>query len=275
MPARGISPSACGRGAKCQLRPPAQSQRRVPLSAGAPALSVSGEEAQHVVPRPHVIVFFLGRLGWVEDGSLAVGLTSGLSATTLVSFVAWADGDSRLDWSPSSETGSFSACSRRQPSSQRACCPRSSKSPRTRSWRSRAATIPRSVQIGLIHDFCVRRSNRLRVWSLVRSLPLGRRSPSRVAHGAAACARRWRPWRRLSRAAAFAAAWRSAAASAAATRSRCARCVALGSLSSLRCVVGTLAYHTQQQVTTASSFHQISGNTPGATHTQPVLAAAA
>ena len=53
----------------------------------------------------HVIVFFLGRLGWVEDGSLAVDLTSGLSAATLVSFEAWADGDGRLDWSPSSETG--------------------------------------------------------------------------------------------------------------------------------------------------------------------------
>ena len=53
----------------------------------------------------HVIVFFLGRLGWVEDGSLAVDLTSGLSAATLVSFEAWADGDGRLDWPPSSETG--------------------------------------------------------------------------------------------------------------------------------------------------------------------------
>ena len=37
----------CGRGATCQLRPPTPSQRRVSLSAGAPALSVSGEEAQH------------------------------------------------------------------------------------------------------------------------------------------------------------------------------------------------------------------------------------
>ena len=53
----------------------------------------------------HVIVFFLGRLGWVEDGSLAVDLTSGLSAATLASFEAWADGDGRLDWPPASETG--------------------------------------------------------------------------------------------------------------------------------------------------------------------------
>ena len=52
----------------------------------------------------HVIVFFLGRLGWVEDGSLAVDLASGLSAATLASFEAWADGDGRLDWSPTSET---------------------------------------------------------------------------------------------------------------------------------------------------------------------------
>ena len=55
----------------------------------------------------HVIVFFLGRLGWVEDGSLAVDLASGLSAATLASFEAWADGDGRLDWSPTSETGSL------------------------------------------------------------------------------------------------------------------------------------------------------------------------
>ena len=41
----------------------------------------------------HVIVFFLGRLGWVEDGSLAVDHASGLSAATLVSFGAWTDGD--------------------------------------------------------------------------------------------------------------------------------------------------------------------------------------
>ena len=77
--------------------------------------------------------------------------------------------------------------------------------------------------------------------SLAQSLPLPRRSPFRVAHGAAAYARRWRPWRRLSRAAALAAAWRSAAASAAAARSRHARCVVLGSSSSLRVVVGAVA----------------------------------
>ena len=125
------------------------------LADALPALDfVFGAGGRRRLPL-HVIVFFLGRLGWVEDGSLAVNLTSGLSAATLVSFEAWADGDSRLDLSPSSETGSFSACSRRQPSSRRACCPRSSRSPRTRSWRSRAATIPRSVQIGLIRDFCV------------------------------------------------------------------------------------------------------------------------
>ena len=52
----------------------------------------------------HIIVFFLGRLDWVEDGSLAVDLASGLSAATLASFEAWADGDGRLDWSPTSET---------------------------------------------------------------------------------------------------------------------------------------------------------------------------
>ena len=49
-------------------------------------------------------VFLLGRLGWLEDGSLAVDLSSGLSAATLASFEAWADGDGRLDWPPTSET---------------------------------------------------------------------------------------------------------------------------------------------------------------------------
>ena len=75
----------------------------------------------------------------------------------------------------------------------------------------------------------VRYSRQLCVWSLARSLPPAWRSPSRGAHGAAACARRWRPWRRLGRAAAFAAAWCSAAASAATARSRCARYVVLDS----------------------------------------------
>ena len=64
------------------------------------------------------------------------------------------------------------------------------------------------------------------VWSLARSLPLLGRSPLRGTHGAAAgggrrraaleapllAAPRWRSWRRLSRAAALAAAGRSAAA---------------------------------------------------------------
>ena len=34
------------------------------------------------------IVYLLGRLGRVEDGSLAIDLTPGLSATTLASFEA-------------------------------------------------------------------------------------------------------------------------------------------------------------------------------------------
>ena len=51
----------------------------------------------------NVIVFFLGRLGWVEDDSLAVDLASGLSAATLASFGAWAVRDGRLGWSPADE----------------------------------------------------------------------------------------------------------------------------------------------------------------------------
>ena len=45
--ARGLSPSARARGATCQLQPPTPSQRRLSRGADAPALAVSGEEAQH------------------------------------------------------------------------------------------------------------------------------------------------------------------------------------------------------------------------------------
>ena len=61
------------------------------LADALPALDfVFGVGGRRRLPL-HVFVFFLGRLGWVEDGSLAVNLTSGLSAATLVSFEAWAD----------------------------------------------------------------------------------------------------------------------------------------------------------------------------------------
>ena len=54
------------------------------LAGALPALDfVFGVGGRRRLPL-HVIVFFLGRLGWVEDGSLAVDLTSGLSAATLV-----------------------------------------------------------------------------------------------------------------------------------------------------------------------------------------------
>ena len=49
--------------------------------------------------------FFLGRLGWVEDRTLAIDFAAGLSPATLASFEAWALADKRLDWSPTSETG--------------------------------------------------------------------------------------------------------------------------------------------------------------------------
>ena len=155
--------------------------------------------------------------------------------------------------------------------------------------------------------------SRLCVWSLARSLPLWGRSPSRGAHGAAACgaalallapawscrrarggvtlgrrssaaaarslgavrsaqrlalsacgrwrgrflsgggrrraaltaplpaALRWRSWRRLSRAAALAAAWRSAAALPRRRLALSARCVVLSGSRSLRVVVGAVA----------------------------------
>ena len=47
-PTRGLSPSARARGVTCQLRTPTSSQRHVSRSgAGAPALAVIREEAQH------------------------------------------------------------------------------------------------------------------------------------------------------------------------------------------------------------------------------------
>ena len=55
------------------------------LAAALPTLDfVFGVGGRRRLPL-HIIVFFLGRLGWVEDGSFAVNLTSGLSAATLVS----------------------------------------------------------------------------------------------------------------------------------------------------------------------------------------------
>ena len=51
-----------------------------------------------------VIVCLLGRLGWVEDDRLHIDLASGLSAATLASVEDWAVADSRLDWTPTSDT---------------------------------------------------------------------------------------------------------------------------------------------------------------------------
>ena len=76
------------------------------LAEALPALGfVLGAGGQRHLPL-NGIVFFLGRrLGWVEDGSLAIDPASGLSAATLASFEAWAVHDGRLVWTPTSETG--------------------------------------------------------------------------------------------------------------------------------------------------------------------------
>ena len=74
------------------------------LAAALPTLDfVSGVGGQRHLPL-NAIAFFLGRLGWVEDSSLAIDLASGLSAATLASFEAWAVRDGRLKWTPTSET---------------------------------------------------------------------------------------------------------------------------------------------------------------------------
>ena len=74
------------------------------LAEAMPLMDFTERGGQKFLPL-NVIVFFLGRLGWVEDRSLAIDLTAGLSPATLASFEAWAVADKRLDWSPTSETG--------------------------------------------------------------------------------------------------------------------------------------------------------------------------
>jgi len=74
------------------------------LAEAMPLLNFTERGGQKFLPL-NVIVFFLGRLGWVEDRSLAIDLTCGLSPATLTKFEAWAVADKRLDWSPTSETG--------------------------------------------------------------------------------------------------------------------------------------------------------------------------
>ena len=73
------------------------------LVEAMPLLDFTERGGQKFLPL-NVIVFFLGRLGWVEDRSLAIDLTAGLSPATLSKFEAWAVADKRLDWSPTSET---------------------------------------------------------------------------------------------------------------------------------------------------------------------------
>ena len=74
------------------------------LAGAMPLMDFTERSGQKFLPL-NVIVFFLGRLGWVEDRSLAIDLTAGLSPATLASFDAWAVADGRMDWSPTSETG--------------------------------------------------------------------------------------------------------------------------------------------------------------------------
>ena len=73
------------------------------LTAALPGLQYVKISGQQHLPL-NVIVYLLGRLGWVEDYRLQVDLASGLSAATLASFEEWAVTDGRLDWTPTSET---------------------------------------------------------------------------------------------------------------------------------------------------------------------------
>ena len=81
--------------------------------------------------------------------------------------------------------------------------------------------------------------SRFCVWSLAHPLRGGRRRAALTAPLPAAP--RWRSWRRLGRAAALAAAWRSAAALPRRRLALSARCVVLSGLRSLRVVAGAVA----------------------------------
>ena len=73
------------------------------LTAALPGLQYVKISGQQHLPL-NVIVYLLGRLGWVGDPRLQIDLACGLSAATLASFEDWAVTDGRLDWSPTSET---------------------------------------------------------------------------------------------------------------------------------------------------------------------------
>ena len=73
------------------------------LTAALPGLQYVKISGQQHLPL-NVIVYLLGRLGWVGDPRLQIDLACGLSAATLASFEDWAVTDGRLDWSPTSES---------------------------------------------------------------------------------------------------------------------------------------------------------------------------
>ena len=62
-PTRGLSPSARGRGATCQLRPPRASRLSRRTRGRVTALAISREEAQHasLLGMRHVVLFVVGR----------------------------------------------------------------------------------------------------------------------------------------------------------------------------------------------------------------------
>ena len=68
---------------------------------GMQYVKISGQ--QHLLPL-NVIVYLLGRLGWVGDPRLQIDLACGLSAASLAAFEDWAVTDGRLDWTPTSES---------------------------------------------------------------------------------------------------------------------------------------------------------------------------
>ena len=57
-----------------------------------PLLDFTEHGGQKFLPL-NAIVFFIGRLGWVEDRSLSIDLSAGLSPATLSKFEAWAVAD--------------------------------------------------------------------------------------------------------------------------------------------------------------------------------------
>ena len=113
------------------------------LAEAMPLMTFTERGGQKFLPL-NAIVFFLGRLGWVEDRSLAIDLTAGLSPATPASFEAWAVADKRRK---QAKQASCSASSRCLLTWRLASCPQSSKSLKIPSCLSKGTATLRAKKL--------------------------------------------------------------------------------------------------------------------------------